>query len=592
MLAWQLQCGHFGVSADRQTFEPFAACWLRIAAPGDASPHASSTLLVLIMQELAQIVPLRRAAAEPDRRAVRGAAIAATLAVAAVAQSPFQGNGQGQVYLRHTAAVIGGAFQAQFGSPAAPGGFAVLGLSDALGPTTNPITGLTGLDVTSPMLELLFFQLDGAGNGSFTAAVPNTPGLVQAAALFGLVAVFEPTLVSLSRTTRFAFENPDSASASGSLRNARAGHTATALGGGPEDKETRVFVVGGGGGTILVPQASRSTEIYSSLTRSPSPGPNLLVERALHAAIRLNDGSVLVCGGTSSTGIVTATAEIYRPSTGQFSAAAGMNFPRAGHAISLLPNGRVLVTGGLANYVNPTTNLAAVLNTAQNTGEIFDPAANTWTIVPGTMASTRSGHAHTGLANGQILITGGIQGGVATPFGFDLPVYTPSCNLYDPLTNRFLASGSMQLGRAFHGASMLGSGSVLITGGSVTNAAFGLVGATDTCELWTAGTFAPAGLLPTPVTNHVQFTAADGRAQLLGGLTGIFPALGGTAMTGRHDGVAFVAGRNLGENPGQPTAWAAPGGAMTGTKLHDGTWLLLGGTDGAAPLATSLIYLP
>jgi len=31
---------------------------------------------------------------------------------------------------------------------------------------------------------------------------------------------------------------------------------------------------------------------------------------------------------------------------------------------------------------------------------------------------------------------------------------------------------------------------------------------------------------------------------------------------------------------------------MTATRIFDGSWLLLGGTDGAVPLASALVFLP
>jgi len=90
----------------------------------------------------------------------------------------------------------------------------------------------------------------------------------------------------------------------------------------------------------------------------------------------------------------------------------------------------------------------------------------------------------------------------------------------------------------------------------------------------------------------VQFTGPNGDAVVVGGLTGIFPVLGGTATAGHHDGVLFTAGRNVGENPGLPAAVASLQGAMTATRIFDGSWLLLGGTDGAVPLASALVFLP
>lgn len=508
------------------------------------------------------------------------------------AQAPFQGNGQGQAFIQHSVARIGASLDITFGSPASPCGFAVLAVSTGVGPTPVPGLGLVGLDLLAPEFELRYFFLTAAGVTSLSMPIPNLPFKALEAPLFVIAGVLEPSGISLSRTTRVQWQNPDAWAPAGELQVARAGHTATALGRDATDNESRVLVTGGGGGSILVPQASTAVELWSPALHSTSPGPSLRVARALHQAVRLRNGRVLLCGGTDSGGNVTATVEIYDPVTNTMVDGPAMRRPRAGHAATLLGNGKVLVTGGVATYVDPLANLAAVLNTAQDTGELFDPTAGTWTLVPGAMAQKRSGHSQTLIANGRVLISGGIQGGVTTPQGFDLPLYTATCNVYDPATNAFLATGSMQVGRAFHGASVLGNGQVLVTGGIVTNQSFGIVGATNACELWNGSTFATTASLQTPAGAHVQFTGSDGRAVIVGGLTGIFPALGGTAATGRHDGVAFTPGRSIGENPADTTLPPLPRGAMTATQICDGSWVLLGGSDGAVPLRDALVFLP
>ena len=65
------------------------------------------------------------------------------------------------------------------------------------------------------------------------------------------------------------------------------------------------------------------------------------------AAVLLSNGSVLITGGTDSSGIPLAATEIYNPATGAFTAAPAMNVPRANHAAIVLKTGDVLVTGGL-----------------------------------------------------------------------------------------------------------------------------------------------------------------------------------------------------------------------------------------------------
>lgn len=517
---------------------------------------------------------------------------AAALGTLGAAQAPYQGNGIGQAFLAHGPARIGATVDFECGSPAAPSGIAILAISDGLTPSTHPlVTGPIGLDLGSAGFQSQAFVLDAAGEVFPSGPIPNLPALAQLPPVFALVAVFEGGQISLSKTTRVIWDNPGAWSPAGALLTGRAAHTATALGGSPRDPETRVLITGGGGGTILVPQATDSTELWSPLERTTTAGPTMAFARALHQAVRLDDGRVLVCGGADPAGNVTAHAEIYDPVTNAWTATAAMGQPRVGHQATRLGDGRVLVTGGLSNYTNPLTNLAAVLNTAQATGELFDPATGLWTAVPGAMNSPRTGHQQTLLPDGRVLITAGISGGAVTPIG-QVPIYTATCAVYDPVANALSATGSLGTARAFHGASVLPGGEVLATGGSVLSLILGLVLATDTCERWNGSTWGAAGPLPTGLTNHVQVRAPDGRALVVGGLAGAFPNFVGSAVAGHHDGTAFAAGLDLGLNPGRPGAVPAPRGAAASVWLFDGTLALFGGTDGAMALPEVFVHTP
>jgi len=68
--------------------------------------------------------------------------------------------------------------------------------------------------------------------------------------------------------------------------------------------------------------------------------------RFYHDASLLNDGTVLLSGGSTGNARAISDAEIYNPTAGNFSTTGSMIQPRVWHTSTLLANGRVLVTGG------------------------------------------------------------------------------------------------------------------------------------------------------------------------------------------------------------------------------------------------------
>ncbi|WP_159396962.1 Kelch repeat-containing protein [Sorangium cellulosum] len=141
-----------------------------------------------------------------------------------------------------------------------------------------------------------------------------------------------------------------------------------------------------------------------------APGAALLVDpswvaaasmnrpRSWHQAIRLLDGRVLVIGGDwKSFGEAPRpdTAELYDPATDTFTPAGTLTDDRSGHSTTLLQDGRVLVAGGSSWIL---ANRSVLVDTA----EVFDPAAGTWTAVA-SMPSVRSGNAPLLLPDGSVL---------------------------------------------------------------------------------------------------------------------------------------------------------------------------------------------
>ncbi|MCU0753526.1 MAG: hypothetical protein MUE46_00170 [Xanthomonadales bacterium] len=79
--------------------------------------------------------------------------------------------------------------------------------------------------------------------------------------------------------------------------------------------------------------------------------------------------------------------------------AAPLQVPRMGPSATTLPDGRVVVIGGIQLGDGFVTRIASA--------EIYDPASNTWTVLPQNSAFPRYQHGATLLADGRILVVGG-----------------------------------------------------------------------------------------------------------------------------------------------------------------------------------------
>src|SRR5262245_49294854 len=128
---------------------------------------------------------------------------------------------------------------------------------------------------------------------------------------------------------------------------------------------------------------------------------SLAVARDSATAILLTSGQVLVVGGEDSSFQSLADAELYDPANGTWSVTGSLATPRKKHTATLLPNGQVLVSGGL--------NFSSRGSDFLSSAELYDPATGLWSAT-GSMAEKRENHSATLLPNGQVLVTGGVNG--------------------------------------------------------------------------------------------------------------------------------------------------------------------------------------
>ncbi|HET9406899.1 MAG TPA: kelch repeat-containing protein [Candidatus Sulfotelmatobacter sp.] len=335
--------------------------------------------------------------------------------------------------------------------------------------------------------------------------------------------------------------------ATGKMMSPRHRHAATLLANG------KVLVTGGENTT----GALATAELYNPATGTFTRTGNMATARFGHTATRLPNGKVLLTGGQNSTGVL-ATAELFNPTTGTFTRTGSMHLPRIGHTATLIEDGKVLIAGG---------------RTAK--AELYDPSTGMFTSA-GSMSSARTGHTATLLADGMVLLAGGTDsngtalgdlfhpasatfsttatGGTQALWlaaaslldgrvmlaGGQLTTLlsggsTRCClsgpdsyglgNLFKTSDSSFFAVGEMTTSRAFHTATRLGDGDVLISGGSTVHsvAEGGKVVTTvtplATAELFnpTALTFTETGKMTTARSGHTATLLGDGAVLVVGG---------------------------------------------------------------------------
>ena len=139
---------------------------------------------------------------------------------------------------------------------------------------------------------------------------------------------------------------------------------------------------------------------------------------------------------------------------GTFTATGNLRTGRFHHTATLLPNGKVLIAGG--SYSHPTIPIDAYFDVLAS-AEIYDPATGAFTPA-GNMTMHRAYHTATLLPNGKVLIVGGAY----LTSGYQ----PPSAELYDPSTGTFTSTGDTTIARlGGHSATLLNDGTVLIAGG-------------------------------------------------------------------------------------------------------------------------------
>lgn len=255
--------------------------------------------------------------------------------------------------------------------------------------------------------------------------------------------------------------------------------------------------------------AARLTAVVATACSGPveygPAGPSIATRlgdmttpRSLHSATLLASGIVLLAGG-GSPATAFGSAELYDPRTGQSRAIAPMTVPRGGHSATRLLDGRVLIVGGYGSG-----------SAGAQSAELFDPATESFRAVGPPVAAHGDSPAAVLLSDGRVLIAGGDTSGTgATP--------TSAAEVFDPLTERFTAVGSMHVSRRVYGALPLADGRVLVPGGTTDGKR--VVASAETFDP-ASGAFSFVGSLAVARHKHAAAVLLDGRVVVAGGTEG------------------------------------------------------------------------
>ncbi len=177
---------------------------------------------------------------------------------------------------------------------------------------------------------------------------------------------------------------------------------------------------------------------------------------------------------------------------------------RSRHTLTLLPDGKVLAAGGC-----PDIEIGEFCEDSLSSTEVFDPATARWSPAA-PMNSARAYHTATLLPNGKVLVLGGSQWVFSAP-----PPETQlaSAEWYDPITNTWTTLPPMPAPRSGHSATLLSDGRVLVTGGEDVTTASEIFDPVSVS--WTAGPPMVLGY-----SNSRAATYPDGRVYVVGGSDG------------------------------------------------------------------------
>ena len=179
---------------------------------------------------------------------------------------------------------------------------------------------------------------------------------------------------------------------------------------------------------------------------------------------------------------------------GTLVATAPMARSRAAHTATALADGRVLVAGGMGEM-------------ASASAELYDPVSGRFGAT-GAMGTPRHSHTATVLSDGRVWLAGGYDAAGR---------YLASAEVFDPATGRFSPMGGLTVARAGHVAVRLGDGRVLVVGG--VGEGWSFLASAEVFDPAT-GRSAATGAMGEARESHVAVRLSGGDVLIVGGHRG------------------------------------------------------------------------
>jgi len=279
-------------------------------------------------------------------------------------------------------------------------------------------------------------------------------------------------------------------------------------------------------------------------------------------------------------GKADASLEIYHQDTQVLEVlAAKLSTPRFCHTATVLATGRILFAGGFGMHFD---NGALPYKNASYTADIFDPVKKV-IVKTVTMSAPRAFHSATVLNDGRVLVAGGL----VSESGVD------SIDIFDPATEAFTPNARhLETGRGGHTATLLPNGDVLFAGGfgksDDVTCVFGNSCPLNSAEIWDSRN----GSLRTVFDHlknargyHTAFLAQNGDVVLTGGSKSP-NAINGESKNGLSSVESFQADEesfNLLSEAMSPRAKHAV------IPVSQNSFVLVGGVDAILPMGDMLV---